>query len=167
MVALRDWLVRAVGEGRLSKQQARLRITAVNAVWSVLAADLGKPVVDGQQEQGSASWLRRNLHNAVAAFERAAPDRKPATVSAYLSRVTSALDDFQGVEKEKKVKPVATDRGLFDLGDGRVFEYRLPSKFRERDLERVYLHLLAQVVDLKPRPRQLRFGAGREGADDF
>lgn len=146
------WLDAAVAEKLIPAVQARLRKTAVARLNQVRAAD----------EPNDAAWVRENLDRLAERLVNTGVEA--ATALTYKSRASSALReflDYRGRPSEfraaKQGRGAGVRRGAsgagtgdfstFPLGGGRVFRYQVPPGFTRRDLDRVWLHLLALVED--------------------
>ena len=157
------WHAALVADGRISADKARLRRTALRRMWS--ARDPATAVND-------ATWMQSHLDELQDRLVANGIDL--GTARTYKSRSASALSDFiryrvrpdqmRGSRRKRDVSRVdAPERSEVRLDHGRSFRYELPRAFTRRDLQRVYLHLLALVEDLDsagpvPGPVQLQLG---------
>lgn len=142
------WLDAIAAERLIPQDQARLRKTAL----SQLAKERG------DREPCDATWMRDNLDELAARLMSSGVEK--STALTYKSRASSALRDFfayrarpeefrpskSGRHKRSPTR-ASIDLHAFPLEGGRFFRYELPPRFTRRDLERLYLHLLALVDD--------------------
>lgn len=145
------WQSKLAREGRMDREKVRLRRTAITRMASVL---------DGDPRNHDAQWILANLDEIERRLIEAPENTVSAgTVRSYKSRCAAAITDYMRYRNHPDRLPSGRGRQSaprtsggelkeLALELGRTFRYSLPRGFTQRDLRRVYLHLLSQVHDI-------------------
>lgn len=146
------WHRLMVSQGRLDREKARLRRTALIRMTGLLGGDPSRH--DAARVLHHLDELEEEL------IKHPSKGVSRGTARSYKSRSAAAINDYIRYRKHpgrmptgraKKRSPTVdaeVELSELPLTHGRSFRYSLPPTFTRRDLNRIYFHLLSQVSDI-------------------
>lgn len=178
-----SWYEAKASRGELPASTARLRVTALKQLISVLAAD----------EPRDLDWISSRVEELARRWGTLNPNAKADTIRTYASRVRTSLQDYLSwcsdpssfrfnrrepdadrarpkprpkrdahVDATSEQQPMATPDGSkvrsFPLKERGDFSFSLPEELKVLDVMRIACHLMTLCDDFDPtRPNQAQF----------